>query len=70
MGQEVIFKTEEEKDMGVLIQDALSPEWHISQLFGSTYRILTNIKVTTLKHEMFSHYHIVIEHSYTHIHSS
>ena len=29
----------------VVIQDTLSPEWHINQLFGSTYRILSNIRV-------------------------
>ena len=38
MGQEEILKTKEEKDLGVVIQDTLSPEWHISQLFGSTYQ--------------------------------
>ena len=45
MGQEEILETKEETDLGVVIQDTLSPEWHISQLFGSTYTILTNIKV-------------------------
>ena len=45
MGQEVILKTKEEKDIGVVIQDSLSPGWHISQLFGLTYRTLTNIGV-------------------------
>ena len=28
MGQEVILKIKEEKDLGVVIQDTLSPEWH------------------------------------------
>ena len=46
MGQEVILKTKEEKDLGVVIQDTLSPEQHINQLFGSTYRTLSNIRVT------------------------
>ena len=45
MGQEVILKTREEKNLGVVIQDTLGPERHISQLFGSTYRILSNIRV-------------------------
>ena len=45
MGQEEILHTKEEKDLGVLIQDTLSPEQHINQLFGSTYRILSNIRV-------------------------
>ena len=40
-----ISKTKEEKDLGVVIQDTLSPERHINQIFGSTYRTLTNIKV-------------------------
>ena len=30
----------------MIIQDTLSPEWHTSQLFGSTKRMLTNIRVT------------------------
>ena len=45
MGQEVILNTKEEKDLRIVIQDTLSPEWHISKLFGSTYRMLTNIRV-------------------------
>ena len=45
MGQEVILKTKEEKYLGVVIQDTLSPEWHINHLFGSKYRTLTNIRV-------------------------
>ena len=36
MGQEEILKTKEEKDLGVVIQDTVSPECHINQLFGST----------------------------------
>ena len=44
MGQEVILQNKDEKDLGVVVQDTLIPEWHISQLFGSTY-ILTNIRV-------------------------
>ena len=45
MGQQEILKTKEEKDLGVVIQDILSPEQHINQIFGSTYRTLTNIGV-------------------------
>ena len=33
------------KDLGEVIQDTLSPEWHKNQIFGSTYRTLTNIRV-------------------------
>ena len=29
----------------MVIQDTLSPERHINKLFGSTYRMLTNIRV-------------------------
>ena len=36
MGQEVILKTKEEKDLGVVIQDTLSTEQHINEIFGST----------------------------------
>ena len=45
MEEEVIMKNKEEKDLGVVIQDTLSPEQHISKLFGSMYKMLTNIKV-------------------------
>ena len=45
MGQEEILKTKEEKDLGVVIQDTLSPERHIERLFESIYRTLTNIRV-------------------------
>ena len=40
-----ISKTKEEKDLGVVIQDTLNPEWHTSQQFGSMYRMLTNIRI-------------------------
>ena len=39
------MKSKEEKDLGVVIQDTLSPEQHISQLFQSAYKILTKIRV-------------------------
>ena len=44
MGQKVILKTKDEKNLGVVIQDTLSPDRHINQLFGSTYRMLTSIE--------------------------
>ena len=47
MGQEEIPMTKEEKDLGVVIQDTLSLARHINQLFGSTYRMLTNIRVAS-----------------------
>ena len=45
MGAETILRSKEEKDLGVMIQDTLSPEKHINGLFGSTYNLLTNIRV-------------------------
>ena len=45
MGEEVIMKSRKEKDLGVVIQDTLTPEQHISEIFGKTYRMLTNVKV-------------------------
>ncbi len=45
MGEEVITKKKEEKDLGVIIQDDLSPEKHINGLFGATYNFLSNIRV-------------------------
>ena len=45
MEEVVIKKSNEEKDLGVIIQDTLSPERHISNIFNNTYRMLTNIRV-------------------------
>ena len=45
LGEEVIKKSKEEKDLGVIIQDTLSPERHINNIFNNTYRLLTNIRV-------------------------
>ena len=45
IGQEEIPKTKEEKDLGVVIQDTLNPKQNINKLFGSTYRMLANIRV-------------------------
>ncbi|MPC13151.1 hypothetical protein E2C01_005872 [Portunus trituberculatus] len=45
IGEEIIMKKGEEKDLGVIIQDTLTPERHINGLFASTYKILTNIRV-------------------------
>ena len=45
MGEEQIIKTKEEKDLGVIIQENLSPEKHISKIFGLSYKMLTNIRV-------------------------
>ncbi len=45
MGGITIPKSKEEKDLGVIIQDTLSPEKHINGIFGSTYNLLANIRV-------------------------
>ena len=45
LGDNLITKSKEEKDLGVIIQDTLSPERHINGIFGSTYGLLTNIRV-------------------------
>ena len=45
MGTEPVLKSKDEKDLGVVIQDTLSPERHINGIFGSTYHLLTNIRV-------------------------
>ncbi|MPC52788.1 hypothetical protein E2C01_046665 [Portunus trituberculatus] len=46
MGKEQIMKTKEEKELGVIIQENLSPKKHISIIFGLSYKMLTNIRVT------------------------
>lgn len=45
MGEDEIMKSKKEKDLGVVIQDTLQPGQHISEIFGSTYRLLSNIRV-------------------------
>ena len=37
MGQEVILKTKAEKDLGMVMQDTLSPERHINPLKGTRH---------------------------------
>ena len=45
MGDKVMEKRKEEKDLGVIIQDTLSPTRHIDEKYASTSRMLTNIRV-------------------------
>ena len=45
MGEANIDTVKEEKDLGIIIQDTLTPEKHINKLFGETYRLLQNIRV-------------------------
>lgn len=45
MGGEVLQKAPEEKDLGVTIQDSLSPEKHINRITGTAYRMVINIRM-------------------------
>ena len=40
LGENVISIVKEEKDLGVVIQDNLSPEKHIDKIFGDTFKML------------------------------
>lgn len=46
MWEEVIMKRKKEKDLGVIIQDNLSPERHMNEIFNKTYNLFANIRVT------------------------
>ncbi len=46
MGEENLRVVHEEKDLGVTMQDTLSPEKHINKLFGETCRMIQNIRVS------------------------
>ena len=43
LGENIISIAKEEKDLGVVIQDNLSPEKHINRIFGDTFMMLRNI---------------------------
>ena len=43
MGEKIIKEVTEEKDLGVIIQNDLSPEKHVNKIFGKTYKMLQNI---------------------------
>ena len=43
LGENTISITKEEKDLGVIIQDNLSPEKHINSIFDDTFMMLRNI---------------------------
>ena len=45
MGKDVVMKSREERDLGVVVQDTLSPEKHINGIFASTYKSLANIRI-------------------------
>ena len=46
MGNSIIIKVDKEKDLGIVMQNNLSPEKHINKIFGETYNMLRNIRVT------------------------
>lgn len=43
LGRETIAEVNEGKDLGVIIQNNLSPEKHINRILGKTYNTLQNI---------------------------
>ncbi len=46
LGNDIITKQREEKDLGVVIQDDLSLERHINTIFGNACGMLRNIRMT------------------------
>ena len=44
MGEDLMQKATEEKDLGVIIQDSLSPEKHINKVTGAVYSLITNMR--------------------------
>ena len=44
LGNEQISAVNNERDLGVLIEDSLLPEKHINRIFGETYGLLQNIR--------------------------
>ena len=45
LGENIISIAKEEKNLGVEIQDNLSPEKHINRIFGDTFMILKNLRM-------------------------
>ena len=45
LGENIIAIAKEEKDLGVVVQDNLSPDKHINRIFGDIFKILRNIWV-------------------------
>ena len=43
LGENIILIAKEEKNLGAVIQDNLSPEKHISRIFDYTFMMLSNI---------------------------
>lgn len=45
LGEGILQKVTEEKDLGVVMEDSLSPEKHVNRITGATYRLVTNMKM-------------------------
>ena len=45
LGNYIIPRASEDKDLGIFIHNNLSPEMHIKKTFGDTFRMLRNIGV-------------------------
>ena len=45
LGENIITIAKEKKDLGVVIQDNLSPDKHINRILGDTFRMLRNIRM-------------------------
>ena len=43
--ENIISIAKEQKDLGVVIQDNLSPEKHIDKIFGDTFKMLRSIRM-------------------------
>ncbi len=56
LGNTQLGKTKQEKDLGIIIQDNLTPERHINKITGETYNLIRNIKAafTYLDEEMMN----------------
>ncbi len=54
LGNTQLGKTKQEKDLRVIIQDNLTPEWHINKITGEAYNLIRKIKAafTYLDEEM------------------
>ncbi len=45
MGGEVLRKATGEKDLGVTVQDSLSPEKHLNRITGMAYKMVVNMRM-------------------------
>ena len=54
-GENIISIANKEKDLGVVIQDNLSPKKLINRIFGDTFRILRNTVLSPISREIGRH---------------